>query len=99
MLQKKSFTVFLFLFGILVPAFAQQTPFATPIDSNENIRVVATDIHLDTTGKKKYSPKIAIVRSAIIPGWGQATNKKYWKIPLVYGALGTTTYLFFTRPS
>lgn len=44
---------------------------------------------------KKYSPKKAIVRSAIIPGWGQATNKKYWKIPLVYGALGTTTYLFF----
>jgi Family of unknown function (DUF5683) len=47
----------------------------------------------DTT--KPYNPKIAIVRSAIIPGWGQATNKKYWKIPIVYGALGTTTYIFF----
>lgn len=42
-----------------------------------------------------YNPKVAIRRSAIIPGWGQATNKKYWKIPLVYGALGTTSYLFF----
>lgn len=31
----------------------------------------------------------------MIPGWGQATNKKYWKIPLVYAGLGTTTYLFF----
>jgi len=43
----------------------------------------------------KYSPRKAIFRSAIIPGWGQATNKKYWKIPIIYGALGTTTYLFF----
>jgi hypothetical protein len=42
-----------------------------------------------------YQPGVAIVRSAIIPGWGQATNKKYWKLPLVYGAIGTTTYLFF----
>jgi hypothetical protein len=44
---------------------------------------------------KPYNPKIAIVRSAILPGWGQITNKKYWKLPLVYGALGTTAYIFF----
>lgn len=43
---------------------------------------------------KPYNPKIAIVRSAILPGWGQITNKKYWKLPLVYGALGTTAYIF-----
>ena len=48
---------------------------------------------IDTS--KPYNPKVAIVRSAIIPGWGQATNKKYWKMPIVYGALGTTAYIFF----
>jgi hypothetical protein len=42
----------------------------------------------------KFNPKKAIVRSAIIPGWGQITNKKIWKVPLVYAALGTTAYLF-----
>lgn len=42
---------------------------------------------------KEYVRK-ATVRSAIIPGWGQAYNKKYWKIPIIYGALGTTGYLF-----
>jgi hypothetical protein len=42
-----------------------------------------------------YNPRKAIIRSAMIPGWGQITNKKIWKVPLVYGALGTTTYLFF----
>ena len=44
---------------------------------------------------KLFNPGIATYRSAILPGWGQATNKKYWKIPLVYAALGTTTYIFF----
>ena len=43
----------------------------------------------------QYNPRKAIIRSVIIPGWGQITNKKIWKVPLVYGALGTTTYLFF----
>jgi hypothetical protein len=43
---------------------------------------------------KTYNPRIATYRSAILPGWGQATNKKYWKIPVVYAALGTTTYIF-----
>lgn len=43
---------------------------------------------------KAYNPRIAMYRSAILPGWGQATNKKYWKIPVVYAALGTTTYIF-----
>src|SRR6187431_3277742 len=49
----------------------------------------------DTTKKKIYDPKIAARRSAIIPGWGQAYNKKYWKIPIVYAALGTTASIFF----
>ena len=48
---------------------------------------------------KKYNPNIAVRRSLIIPGWGQATNKKYWKIPLVYGALGTTAFIFFRNIS
>ncbi|WP_017259969.1 DUF5683 domain-containing protein [Pedobacter arcticus] len=34
---------------------------------------------------KLQNPRKAVLRSAILPGWGQARNGKWWKVPLVYG--------------
>ena len=34
-------------------------------------------------------PRKAGWKSAILPGWGQYYNRKYWKIPIVWGAIGT----------
>jgi Family of unknown function (DUF5683) len=50
---------------------------------------------LDSAFLKNYKPSIAIKRSAMLPGWGQYTNKKYWKIPIVYAGIGIPAYLFF----
>lgn len=41
-----------------------------------------------------HQPRIATLRSALIPGWGQAYNHDYWKIPLVYGILAIPTSLY-----
>ncbi|AUP78346.1 DUF5683 domain-containing protein [Flavivirga eckloniae] len=43
------------------------------------------------------SPAKAAFYSAVLPGLGQAYNKKYWKIPLVYGAIGTGIYFYVTN--
>src|SRR5690606_5094402 len=37
----------------------------------------------------KYSPTKAGLYSAVLPGLGQYYNKKYWKIPIVWGAIDT----------
>jgi len=40
------------------------------------------------------APSKAAFYSALVPGLGQAYNKKYWKIPIVYGALITTGVIY-----
>lgn len=40
------------------------------------------------------SPARAAFYSAILPGLGQAYNKKYWKIPLAIGGIGTGIYFY-----
>ena len=40
-------------------------------------------------------PSKAAFYSAVLPALGQVYNKKFWKIPLVYGAIGTSLYFYF----
>ncbi|TNJ46252.1 hypothetical protein KFZ70_08950 [Tamlana fucoidanivorans] len=40
------------------------------------------------------APSKAAFYSALLPGLGQAYNKKYWKIPIVWGAIGTGIYFY-----
>ena len=40
-------------------------------------------------------PAKAAFFSAVLPGLGQAYNKKYWKIPIVYAAIGGGLYFYF----
>ncbi|WP_289046340.1 DUF5683 domain-containing protein [uncultured Olleya sp.] len=55
---------------------------------------------IDSTVVKKtkaydpLAPSKAAFYSAILPGLGQAYNGKYWKIPIVYAALGTGIYFY-----
>ncbi|MGI8950633.1 MAG: DUF5683 domain-containing protein [Chitinophagaceae bacterium] len=58
---------------------------STPVSISKKDSVIA---------KPKHDPQKATIRSAILPGWGQAYNHEYWKIPIVYGALGVTAGFF-----
>ncbi|UEG48640.1 DUF5683 domain-containing protein [Ferruginibacter lapsinanis] len=82
-MQKFFFILFSFCFFSLL-SFSQ-----TKKDST-----IAIVKKIPDTTKNKFNPRTATIRSAIIPGWGQIYNKKYWKLPLVYGALGTTAGVF-----
>lgn len=43
--------------------------------------------------KKSYpSPKKAALFSALLPGAGQAYNRSWWKIPVIYAGIGTLGY-------
>lgn len=41
---------------------------------------------------KVHSPHKATMYSVMFPGLGQAYNKKYWKIPILYAGIGATIY-------
>jgi hypothetical protein len=42
--------------------------------------------------REPKSPTRALLYAMVLPGLGQAYNGKYWKIPIVWGALGVSAY-------
>jgi hypothetical protein len=56
---------------------------------------VASEVDLQL--KPAHSAHKASIYSAILPGLGQAYNKKYWKIPIVYAGIGGISYLAITN--
>jgi hypothetical protein len=91
------FGTFFFLFILCdTKIFAQQKEDTSLLKENSKADTSGKNLQVtDTVIKKKYNPKVATFRSAVLPGWGQFYNKKYWKIPIIYGALGTTAGIFF----
>ena len=59
----------------------------------QGLEVDTTKIkEVPVNAEKIHSPKKATIYSAVLPGLGQAYNKKYWKIPIIYVGFGTIGY-------
>lgn len=84
--MNKAFYIALFLLVLgSRPAFAQANGNELVIKDVDTSKTVEID---------PLRPSKAAFYSAILPGLGQAYNKKYWKIPIVYAAIGTSVYLY-----
>lgn len=56
-------------------------------------KIVADDIR-KSENEDPLRPARAAFFSAVVPGLGQVYNKRYWKVPLVYGAIGASIYVY-----
>ena len=50
---------------------------------------------VDTLAKKVHNPRKATLYSTFFPGLGQIYNRKYWKVPIVWAAVGIPAYTYF----
>ena len=90
----RSILILLLLIGMQENCWSQDTTVKKAI----NNAVLSTDtskiVFADTV--KRHNPRLATRYSAMLPGLGQAYNKQYWKIPIVYGilAIPISTFIY-----
>lgn len=82
----------LFILSFLCLVFSVYT--SAQVEKDSTISTSVEELKLDRTliTTKEIDPlrpSKAAFYSAILPGLGQAYNKKYWKIPIVVGAITT----------
>ena len=102
---KKTIVSTLFFIFITYNLFSQQADTITVVENkdtivnnlgNDSSSVYVRDFNyriVNDTSEYLKSPKRAALYSMILPGLGQAYNRKYWKIPIIYGTLGGLVFL------
>ena len=89
--------VILFLFAFCFSSFAQEGK------KEKKNKITPTEELVVETGSiikepiDPLAPARAAFYSAVLPGLGQAYNKKYWKIPIVYAGLGIGIYFYINN--
>ena len=80
----------LFIILVLATCRSRAQVVPEPSDSIQNSDTIAVPVGKEV---KVHSPSKATIFSAVLPGLGQAYNRKYWKIPIVYGGFAGLGYV------
>lgn len=79
--------IFLFLFIGQFTIAQEETELKTLITAKDSVLLKPYKID-------PLAPSKAAFYSAVVPGLGQIYNKKYWKLPVVYGGMGAGIYYY-----
>ena len=83
---------FILAITILLPIYCFSQKDSVNIVVKEN-KIISNNTY------NPLSPSKAAFYSAVFPGGGQAYNKKYWKVPLAWAAVGIPTYFYLNNNS
>ena len=95
MLNRRFYIFLLCVFSALF-SFSQKDKDSTSIGLDKELVVLEKDT-ITENGIDPLRPSKAAFYSAILPGLGQIYNKRYWKAPLVWGAIGTGIYFYVSN--
>jgi len=90
--RNKLFYIFIFLFANSL--FAQKSDTLTVVEENG---LIIKETVIEKEPYNPLAPAKAAFYSAVLPGLGQAYNKKYWKIPIIYAGIGAGIYFYSTN--
>jgi hypothetical protein len=83
--------VFLVLF-FTVTALSASAQDSVAVSRDDSLVVDERDTLLLKSYAARYDPRKALLYAAVLPGLGQIYNKKYWKLPLVWGGMFAVGY-------
>jgi hypothetical protein len=90
--------ILIVFFFVSTTAFAQKldttkilSTTKTVVDTTKKLSFLKNALKTDSSNKRSI-PRTVLLRSLVLPGWGQATNKQYWVIPIVYVAAAGGVY-------
>ncbi len=84
---------------LLLSSYAQEEVMSdsvvTIVETNKQDSLAQDTVDIESYARR-YNPRKALFFSAVVPGLGQVYNKRYWKVPIVYGGLILGAYVVNT---
>jgi hypothetical protein len=86
--------ILLFFHGVNAQETEVHNQAADSLATELNGQGISVEDIRKTENINPLAPSKAAFYSAVLPGLGQAYNRRYWKVPIVYAAIGTGIYAY-----